>query len=106
MAAWFEKHNKYSNFEAFETMKELRNRTFRWKDIVSGNAADRRQALKKLSFRMPARPLAKFLYMYLARGGCLDGLAGLHYCLLQSVYEYMITIKVREMVLRESGVDL
>jgi glycosyltransferase involved in cell wall biosynthesis len=103
MAAWFEKHNKYSNFEAYETMKELQNGTLRWKDLLIGSAANRRQALKKLSFRLPARPLAKFMYMYFARGGCLDGVAGLHYCLLQSVYEYMITIKVRELTLRERG---
>lgn len=106
MAAWFEKHNKYSNFEALETIKELRKGTFRWKDLVGGSAADRRQTLKKLSFRLPARPLVKFIYMYFARGGCLDGAPGLHYCLLQSVYEYMITIKVREMRLRELGHDL
>lgn len=103
MAAWFDKHNKYSQYEAVETLKELRNKTFRWRDLVTGSAATRRQALKKLSFRIPARPLVKFLYMYAFRGGFLDGVAGLHYCILQSVYDYMITIKVKEQRLRESG---
>jgi glycosyltransferase involved in cell wall biosynthesis len=103
MDAWFDKHNKYSRFEAIETMKELRNSTFRWRDLVRGNTASRRQALKKLSFRLPARPIIKFIYMYFFRGGWLDGIAGLHYCILQSVYEYMIVIKVREILIHESG---
>src|SRR5262249_4357153 len=33
---------------------------------------------------------------YFLRLGCLDGRAGLTYCLLQAVYEYQIAIKARE----------
>jgi len=103
MAAWFEKHNKYSNYEAFETLKELNNKTLRFRDFFSSSVAERRQALKKLSFRVPARPLAKFFYMYFFRGGFLDGRAGFHYCLLQSFYDYMISIKVKELQYRSDG---
>ena len=103
MAAWFDKHNKYSNYEAYETLKELDNGTLRFGDFFSDSAAVRRQALKKLSFRLPARPLAKFFYMYFLRGGFLDGRAGFHYCFLQSVYDYMISIKVKELLIRRSG---
>ncbi len=40
----------------------------------------RRRALKELSFRLPCRPLLRFLYMYVLRLGFLDGLPGYYYC--------------------------
>jgi glycosyltransferase involved in cell wall biosynthesis len=101
MTDWFAKHNKYSSYEAMETLKEMENRTFRWASLWHRDPATRRQALKKLSFRMPARPLVKFCYMYFARLGFLDGLPGFHYCLLQSFYEYQIALKVREALTKE-----
>ncbi len=106
MVDWFAKHNKYSSYEAAETDKELQHRTFRWGDLFAGSPAVRRQALKKLSFRLPGRPLAKFAYMYFLRLGFLDGMAGLHYCLLQSVYEYQIVIKVEELRRQQAGLPL
>lgn len=106
MGDWFNKHNKYSDYEAVETIRELRKATFRWMDLLSMDAPIRRQALKKLSFKLPARPLVKFLYMYLFRFGFLDGMPGLHYCLLQSLYEYQITIKALEIRRREAGLPM
>ncbi len=96
MNDWFAKHNKYSTYEAGETIKELADPTFAWKDLWNSEPALRRVALKKLSFRMPARAMIKFIYMYILRFGFLDGLPGLHFCLLQSFYEYQIVLKVRE----------
>lgn len=101
--AWFEKHNKYSNYEAQETLKSLRNGDFKSSEIFSSDPAIRRAALKRLSFRMPGRPFAKFMYMYLLRAGFLDGRAGLTYCTLQAIYEYMICCKVRELRRKEKG---
>ncbi len=96
MTDWFDKHNKYSSYEASETIQELTNPTFLWRDLLSKQPAVRRFALKKLSFRTSARPLAKFVFMYLLRMGFLDGSPGFHFCLLQSFYEYQIILKVRE----------
>ena len=62
--------------------------------------------MKHLSFRLPSRPLAKFLYMYFARLGFLDGRPGLTYCLLQAVYEAMIVAKVREIRRAENGLSM
>ena len=106
MADWFAKHNKYSSYEAVETLKELQHRTFRWGDLFAGDPAVRRQALKKLSFRLPGRPFAKFCYMYFLRLGFLDGMPGFHYCVLQSFYEYQIVLKVKEIQRREAGLPL
>jgi len=45
---------------------------------------------------VPFRPLVKFVYLYGFRRGFLDGQAGLTYAMLQSIYEYMISLKVTE----------
>jgi len=104
--AWFEKHNKYSNHEAVETLKELDHGAIDFRGLVSRDPTRRRIALKHLSFRMPARPLANFMYRYLLRMGLLDGRAGLTYCTLQAIYEYMICCKVKELRRREKGLPL
>jgi len=104
--AWFEKHNRYSSFEAEETIKELEKGSVDWNGLFCADPARRRIALKHLSFRMPARPLAKFIYMYVIKRGFIDGSAGLTYCTLQSVYEYMICCKVKELRRREKGLPV
>lgn len=95
--AWFAKHNTYSQFEALETLKSLSGDFRRWRDLFWPRAPTaRRRALKELSFRLPFRPALRFLYMYFIRLGFLDGPPGFHYCVLLSIYEYMIVLKVRE----------
>jgi glycosyltransferase involved in cell wall biosynthesis len=99
MSAWFQKHNHYSDYEALETIRSLSGDQIDWRKLLPHvNSAERRLTLKKLSFRLPGRPLLRFVYMYLVRLGFLDGLPGLHYCILLSIYEYMIVLKVREIV--------
>lgn len=103
---WFDRHNKYSSYEAEATLKELDHGAIDWAGLVAGDPARRRMALKHLSFRLPGRPYAKFLYMYLLRMGFLDGRAGLTYCTLQAIYEYMICCKVRELRRRQKGLPV
>ena len=102
LTEWFDKHNKYSLFEAMEGMK-LREKPVGLGAIIVGDASERRRALKELSFRLPFRPLLKFLWMYVLKLGFLDGRAGYTYCKLQAVYEYMIVVKMRELARRERG---
>jgi glycosyltransferase involved in cell wall biosynthesis len=96
MADWFRKHNAYSSDEAQELLKS-RIRGVDWPSLWSGNAAVRRKALKELAFHLPFRPLLVFTYLYFFRMGFLEGIPGLHYCCLRSIYEYMIDIKVAEL---------
>lgn len=103
---WLWRHNRYSTYEAEETLRSLRAGDFRFGNLFSGNASVRRQTLKKLSFRIPFRPLQRFLYMYFWRLGLLDGSAGFHYCMLLTFYEYQIVLKTHELrTQQESGVD-
>ena len=97
IAAWLEKHNCYSSMEAHECVKELENGGVEWRSLFSRSPMRRRRALKNLSFRLPARPLWKFVYLYVLRLGILDGRAGLTYCQLQALYERMICTKVDEL---------
>ena len=96
LEAWFEKHNRYSSAEAGETLRALSESRVPLADLFTTDPVRRRRALKELSFRLPCRPTLRFLYMYLFRLGFLDGVAGFHYSRLLSTYEYMISLKVRE----------
>jgi glycosyltransferase involved in cell wall biosynthesis len=104
--AWFEKHNRYSWQEAEESLKSLARGEFDWRDIFAADPATRRRALKELSFRLPCRPLLRFLYMFIWKRGFLDGWAGFTYCRLLTIYEYMIVLKMRELRLRERGATI
>ncbi|MCC5822908.1 MAG: glycosyltransferase family 2 protein [Phycisphaerales bacterium] len=93
---WIERHNRYSSYEAAETVKALENNPVRIGNLFSGDRNTRRLELKNISFRLPFRPFIKFFYMYILGRGFLDGRAGLTYCTLQAVYEYFIVLKARE----------
>ena len=58
---------------------------------------ERRFHQKELFYRLPLRPFIKFLLLYIGKLGFMDGLAGLRYAILQSIYEYMIVLKVDEL---------
>jgi hypothetical protein len=58
----------------------------------------RRVAQKAIFYRMPARPLIKWLYMMFVRRAILDGWAGIAYANLQSIYEYLIVLKTKELL--------
>jgi hypothetical protein len=46
--------------------------------------------------RLPLRPLMRFLYMYVARAGFLDGRAGFTYCVFKAIQEFHISCKMYE----------
>lgn len=100
---WLERHNRYSTYEARETVKALEANPVRLARLFSRDRNTRRLELKNVSFRMPGRPFLKFIYMYFAQLGFLDGRAGLTYCVLQAIYEYQIVLKVRELRRVERG---
>ena len=94
---WIERHNRYSSYEAVETVRALKDNSVKIRNLFSTDRNTRRLELKNISFRMPMRPMLKFVYMYVLSRGFLDGRAGWTYCRLQAMYEYMIVLKVREL---------
>jgi len=90
---WLAKHNHYSTAEAAASLQQP---AVDWRGLLSTQALRRRSALRYLVFRLPCRPLLRFCYMYLLRGGFLDGRAGWRYCCLLAMYEAMIVVKIAE----------
>lgn len=93
---WVSRHNRYSSYEAEETIRSLQSNDFSPRELLDRDPVIRRKALKTLSFRIPARPMIKFIYMFILKRGFLDGGAGFRYCMLQSFYEFLIVLKARE----------
>jgi glycosyltransferase involved in cell wall biosynthesis len=103
---WIARHNNYSDFEARELFRLRSGVSVASARPFSPDPNERRRALKDLFFRLPARPLIKFMYYYIWRRGFLDGRPGLTYSTLQAIYEYMIDCKYRELRRRESGLPV
>ncbi len=98
MAHWMNKHNTYSTLEARLIAVGTHKHAFSLrKAFFEKDFHVRRMAQKALFYRLPARPLLKWCYMMLVRGAFLDGRAGLAYANLQTIYEYMIVLKTREL---------
>lgn len=89
---WLARHNEYSTAEAVALGLE-RARPIAWADLFHADPATRRRALKGIYYRLPLRPWFVFAYLYLLRGGFLEGRAGFHYASLRMAYETMIDAK-------------
>ena len=103
-SAWIARHNQYSSWEAEErwaTLSGLKASSF--SGSFWGGPVHRKRFLKeKIFLRLPFKPIFWFVYLYFIRLGFLDGLAGLHLCLLQGIQEYQICLKMQEGRRRES----
>lgn len=93
LAQWFTKHVRYAKDEAQQIAAERRE-TANSGSLFSGNATERRRALKRMVNRVPGwlRPSLRFFQVYFLRRGFLDGQAGLRYALMLSAYEAMIAV--------------
>jgi glycosyltransferase involved in cell wall biosynthesis len=99
MRHWVDKHNQYSSMEAelvLASRRELVSFSI-WAALFSRDFNERRFNQKEFFYRLPCRPLIKWLYMMFVRGAFRDGRAGWTYAWLQAVYEYMIVLKTREL---------
>jgi glycosyltransferase involved in cell wall biosynthesis len=104
LAHWVSKHNMYSTKEAellaeggFAADASLK------KALFARNFHERRVAQKAIFYTLPGRPVIKWLYMMFIRRAILDGHAGIMYATLQSIYEYLIEIKCRELQRLRAG---
>src|SRR5215472_16604857 len=94
---WIERHNRYSTAEAHQNVYGYADDDVPIVDLLSSATDRRRRAAKKIFRRLPCRATFRFIYMYLFRGGILDGRAGLTYCRLLASYEWLIVLKEREL---------
>ncbi|MGV2292575.1 glycosyltransferase family 2 protein [Trinickia sp. YCB016] len=95
---WLARHNSYSSLEAeqFAINAEKGEKFKLSQALLAKDFQVRRYHQKGIFYKLPFRPLVKFLLLYVVRQGFLDGRPGFVYAVLQSVYEYFIVLKVRE----------
>jgi glycosyltransferase involved in cell wall biosynthesis len=96
---WIDRHNSYSSLEAQQIIANRKTHAS-FSVIKAFTAKDfneRRFHQKEMFYRLPCRPLIKFLILYVGKRGFLDGRAGFTYAMLQSIYEYFIVLKAREL---------
>lgn len=84
--AWFDRHNRYSDWEA------RLGADGRLDAIIRAERGPRRIA-RRLYASAPARPLLVFLWDYVVRLGLLDGRAGLHFALARAFHLWQIDVK-------------
>jgi glycosyltransferase involved in cell wall biosynthesis len=96
---WLKRHNSYSSLEAEQISKNHAiSQHFSLKNaLLASDPNERRFHQKELFYRMPFRPLVKFVLFYFGKRGFLDGAEGFQYAVLQSFYEYMIVLKSKEL---------
>ncbi|MEU3192268.1 glycosyltransferase family 2 protein [Streptomyces sp. NPDC006992] len=83
---WFERHNRYSDWEAWLEAHPVVREQIRQAKTRQG----------RLFHRAPLKPLVSFAYAYGWKRGFLDGRAGLDYALAMSFYRWQIGLKARE----------
>ncbi|MBX3364972.1 MAG: glycosyltransferase [Phycisphaeraceae bacterium] len=102
---WFERHNSYSSFEAQEMLKVLAGDRRKIRGLFSTDPNERRAVAKDMFYRLPLRPQVKWLYYMFWKQAWLDGWPGITYARMQYLYEYMISIKARELKrMRDGGI--
>lgn len=101
---WWQRHLSYADMEASMRLEDVNSNThFSWKKaLTSRDFSERRYHQKGLFYKLPGRPLIKWLYMVLGRRAFLDGKAGITYAFLQAIYEYFIVLKTRELQRKSS----
>lgn len=102
---WFTRHNSYSHLEAEQILLDEKEAT---KPSVAlalrGETPQiRRQHQKLLFYRLPCRPVLKFIIVYFLKRGFLDGAPGFRYACMSAIYEYMIELKVLELRAKLKG---
>lgn len=95
---WFNRHLGYADMEAAMRLQQADSgETFSLrKALFTSDFTQRRYHQKGVFYKLPGRPLIKWLYMVIIRRAFLDGATGITYATMQSIYEYFIVLKTKE----------
>jgi glycosyltransferase involved in cell wall biosynthesis len=94
--SFIEKHNRYSNWEAFNGEAARAFSDGASASDISGSI-NRKRVLKRLSQSLPAPHWLRFFYHFFYKLGFLDGFAGYYFCHLLAEYQFQIWIKRHEL---------
>lgn len=90
MAEWLRRQATYA---AREAEYELTNQgKFSIGELASRDPLVRRKAIKRLSWKLPARGWFYFFYAYVLKRGFLDGREGYRFCRMKALYQDMIVV--------------
>lgn len=92
---FIERHNRYSTWDA-QMRRSLAAGKLSNEAIAPrlfGAPVERKRFLKRFWERVPCRPLARFVYIYLIRLGFLDGKAGFLHACFKAIQEFHIDCK-------------
>lgn len=89
------KFNRYAGWDAKERAKPAR--AVDDQAVTTGASGQARTLARRVFERLPAKPLALFLYMYFAQRGFLDGRAGFVTCGLWAFREFITEAKLWEL---------
>lgn len=98
LSFWIAKHNRYSNWEAYEYVRRLA----RDRQVSLGGSAPFQVKIKRwikesIWPNLPGRAIVLFVYLYLFRLGFLDGKHGLRFCVMHAVFEHLNVMKQWEL---------
>ena len=96
LSRYIQKHDEYSNWESHMLLRGEQNSS-ELLPALFGNQAQRRRWLKKKLYVVPGSPVLLFLYRYFLRGGWMDGIPGLIYCVFQAVQMFHTKAKIYEL---------
>ncbi len=99
---WLARHLRYAAAEAAE-MAVSRQQPLHLHELFAADRTARRRALKRLSYRLPFRSLAAFVYVYVVRAGFLDGRSGYAYCRMYAMYHGFIGLNALERTAQSSS---
>lgn len=96
---WVQRHIGYADLEAKTRTKDIEHETkfSLIKALFSKDFTERRFHQKGIFYKLPGRPFIKWFYMVFIRMSFLDGRAGITYSTLQSIYEYFIVLRTKEL---------
>ena len=86
VAAFVEKHNRYSNWEARVALGN--NGLIASDTSLQNTGVNFRRSLKRWSRILPFRPWLRFFYVFIFQGGFLDGREGYYFARLHGYYEF------------------
>lgn len=93
---WLDRHNKYATWEAHLYLR-LRGEPLSITPSTLRDPISRNRLIRRLWVRLPGRPLLRFIAWYFAKRAVLDGWIGFQYSFLMAWYEFVISIKLREL---------
>jgi len=102
LSRYIQKHDEYSNWESHMLLRGEPN-SAELLPALFGNQAQRRRWLKKKLYVVPGSPVLLFLYRYFLRGGWMDGIPGLIYCVFQAVQMFHTKAKIYELKSKATG---